>query len=136
MGIRGGLEFDKIPREMKPMRTKKPSLFVLLGLFGAMGCTINLDLGTEALFPEGSAFVISGTADVANVDGSPCNVWLGDNGVVYHLFQTPQVDNGEFDQVTTPGVSSRLLLATRSDLVVDCRVGTIVDVEDILEIVP
>ncbi len=118
------------------MRTKKPSLLALLGLFGAMGCTINLDLGTDSLFPEGSAFVISGTADVANVDGGPCNVWLGDNGVVYHLFQTPQVDNGEFDQITTPGVSSRLLLATRSDLIVDCQIGTTVDVEDILEIVP
>ncbi len=121
---------------MKSMQTRKSSSLILLGLFGVMGCTFNLDLGTDALFAEGSAFVISGTSDLANVDGNPCNVWIGDNGVIYHLFQSPQVDNGDYDQVTTPGVTSRLLVATRSDLVVDCQIGTIVDVEDVLEIVP
>lgn len=115
---------------------RRPSLLILLGLFGATGCTFNLDLGTDSLFSEGSAFVISGTADLANVDGGSCNVWIGDNGAIYHLFQTPQVDNGDFDQITTPGVTSRLLIATRSDLVIDCKIGTTVDVEDILEIVP
>ncbi len=118
------------------MRMKKRSLLPLLGLFGALGCTFNLDLGTDSLFSEGSAFVISGTADTATVDDQPCNIWLGENGVLYHLFQTPQVDNGDFDRITTPGVTSRLEIATRSDLVVDCKIGTIVDVQDVLEIVP
>ncbi|GJM27178.1 MAG: hypothetical protein DHS20C16_35930 [Phycisphaerae bacterium] len=120
----------------KSISTKRVGLLVLLGLFGIVGCTFNLDLGTDSLFAEGSAFVVSGTTDVATVEGTTCNVWIGENGVIYHLFQSPQVDNGEFDEITTPGVTSRLLIATRSDLVVDCQIGTIVDVEDVLEIVP
>lgn len=118
------------------MGMKKRILLPLLVLFGALGCTFNLDLGTESLFSEGAAFVVSGTADTATVDERPCNVWLGENGVIYHLFQSPRVDNGDFDRITTPGVTSRLEIATRSDLEVDCQIGTIVDVEDILEIVP
>ncbi len=121
---------------MKSNRISNSIFPILAGLFASLGCTINLDLGTDSLFPEGSAFVVSGTAELANVDGAPCNVWIGENGAIYHLFQSPQVDNGDFDEITTPGVTSRLLIATRSDLVVDCEIGTTVDVEDVLEIVP
>jgi hypothetical protein len=100
-----------------------------------MACTFNLDLGTETLFPTGTAFVLSGTADRVDTQVGGCLVWLGENGVTYHLFQNPRVDNGEFDLVTTPGVTSRLELSTRTDLVVDCQIGTIAQVENILEIV-
>ncbi|NOX57377.1 MAG: hypothetical protein GXP29_00775 [Planctomycetes bacterium] len=108
----------------------------LLAILIVSGCTFNLDLGAETLFPEGSAFVLSGTTDIIDTDDGQCNVWIGENGVAYHLFQSPRIDNGDFDRITTPGVTSRLEVATRNDLVVSCQVGTIVTVEDVLEIVP
>ena len=85
------------------------------------------------LFPTGTSFVVKGTATLLDNDG-PCLAWIGENGVTYHLFQDPRVTNEDFDRVTTPGVTSRLLLASRSDLIVTCQVGTIVEVQDVLEI--
>lgn len=107
-----------------------------LALLGAGACTINLDLGSDTLFPTGTSFVVRGTADLVEQGDDRCLVWLGENGVTYHLFQNSRVANDEFDLITTPGVTSRLELATRSDLTVDCRLGTIVEVQNILEIVP
>lgn len=101
-----------------------------------LGCSFDFNLGSDTLFPVGTTFVVSGTADAVASDSGACRIWLGENGVVYHLFQTPRIENADFDRITTPGVTSRLELATRSDLVVDCQMGTIVQVEDILEIVP
>jgi hypothetical protein len=95
---------------------------------------LTFDLGADSLFPGGTAFVISGTADVIDQDGLPCLVWVGDNGVTYHLFQHPAVANEDFDIVTTPGVRSRLELAPRSDLVLTCAFGTTAEVTDILGI--
>jgi hypothetical protein len=100
------------------------------------GCTFSFDLGTGTLFPAGSSFVLKGTAQEVATDNGPCLAWLGENGEVYHLFQTVDVDSDEFDTVTTPGTTSRLEIGTRSDLTVACRIGTIVEVRDILEIVP
>jgi hypothetical protein len=96
---------------------------------------LNLDLAPETLFPTGTSFVVRGTMDLVDTEAGACLVWRGENGVTYHLFQHSRVANDEFDLVTTPGVTSRLELATRSDLVVDCQVGTIVEVQNILEIV-
>ncbi len=107
-----------------------------LALAGAGSCTINLDLGSDSLFPTGTSFVLRGTTDIVDTGSGSCLVWLGENGITYHLFQNSRVANDEFDLVTTPGVTSRLELATRSDLVVECRVGTVVEVQNILEIVP
>lgn len=111
---------------------------LITGLLGAgpIGCTFNLDLGSDTLFPVGTSFVVRGTADRIDTAQGSCLVFLGENGVTYHLFQSPRIDNDEFDLVTTPGVTSRLEIATRSDLIVDCQVGTIVEVQNILEIVP
>ncbi|MCB9850370.1 MAG: hypothetical protein H6817_06660 [Phycisphaerales bacterium] len=110
---------------------------VVVGLLVLVGaCTFNVDLGGTTLFPIGTAFVVSGTADLVDTEDGACPVWLGDNGVTYHLFQNPRVDNADYDQITTPGVTSRLELATRTDLVIDCQVGTIVEVQNVLEIVP
>ncbi|HRX85700.1 MAG TPA: hypothetical protein P5572_11845 [Phycisphaerae bacterium] len=105
-------------------------------MLGAGSCTLNLDLGSDTLFPTGTSFVLRGTADLVDTPDGACLVWLGENGVTYHLFQNTRVANDEFDLITTPGVTSRLELATRSDLVVQCRLGTIVEVQNILEIVP
>jgi len=107
---------------------------VVAGL-AVFGACVDVDIPVEPeLFPTGTSFVVSGRAAVINNDG-PCPVWIGDNGVTYHLFQDPRVDNEDFDAVTTPGVASRLELAARSDLIVTCQVGTIVEVQDILELV-
>jgi len=109
---------------------------LLLGLLvGVQSCTLNLDFGTQTLFPTGTAFVLSGTADLIETPEGECLAWLGENGIVYHLFQGALVDNEEYDAVTTPGVTSRLEIAIRTDRVVTCFVGAIVQVQDILEIV-
>lgn len=98
------------------------------------GC-ISVDLPEEVtLLPIGTSFVVKGTATMLG-NGEPCLAWLGDNGVVYHLFQGRRVNNEDFDLVATPGVRSRLEIATRKDLVLDCATGTLVEVESILEII-
>ncbi|UCD28645.1 MAG: hypothetical protein JSV03_16440 [Planctomycetota bacterium] len=97
------------------------------------GCSVNLSV-PEGLLTTGSPFVISGTSTLVDNNG-PCLIWIGENGVTYHLFQGLTVENETFDRITTPGVTSRLLLAERSDLDVICLMGTIVEVQDVLEIV-
>jgi hypothetical protein len=100
------------------------------------GC-IDVQLtGAESLFPSpsGTPFIVRGTATVVDSDG-PCPVWVGDNGVTYHLFQNPLLDNATFDRITTSGVISRLQLSRRTDLVVACQIGTIAEVDAVLEIV-
>lgn len=98
----------------------------------ATGC-IDLAETQQSLLPTGTPFVVSGVATVINLEG-PCPVWIGDNGVTYHLFQDPLLDSDSFDLVNSSGVRSRLVIATRSDLVVACQAGTIVEVQEVLEI--
>jgi hypothetical protein len=81
----------------------------------------------------GTSFVIKGTMTVQDNNG-PCLVWMGDNGIAYHLFQTPSVENATFDHIMTPGVTSRLQIATRDDIPVACQVGTVVEVLNVLEV--
>jgi len=101
---------------------------------GAIGCSINAQLLPDALVSTGTPFVVKGTATVLDNNG-PCLAWIGENGITYHLFQTSSVDNATFDRITTPGVTSRLQLSTRTDLEVACKVGTIVEVLSVLEVV-
>ncbi len=101
--------------------------------FLASGC---VDLGAASeggLFPRGEPFILSGTAAVEDRDG-PCRAWLGENGVTYHLFQGARVANDEFDRVRAEGVTSRLEIAIRTDLQLDCQYGTIAEVQRVLEI--
>jgi len=109
------------------------SLIVAL-LLAPAACSINAQLPPHNFITTGSSFVVKGTATILDNNG-PCPAWIGDNGITYHLFQTPTVDNALFDHITTPGVTSRLQLATRDDLQVACRVGTIVEVLNVLEAV-
>ncbi len=112
------------------------SLVILsvLVVVGGAGC-IDVDIPiANDLFATGTSFVLSGTAALVDQDG-PCLVWLGENGMTYHLFQDPRVANEDFDAVTNPGTTSRLKLAVRTDLYVDCQVGVVVEVQDVLEIV-
>lgn len=107
---------------------------VVVGLVLISGCTFDFDLLPETFGASGASFVVSGTATVLDVEGG-CLAWLGENGVTYHLFQSLQLDNATFDRVTTPGVTSRLEIAPRNDLVNTCQAGTIVEVRSVLEII-
>ena len=108
-------------------------LLVHVGLLSA-GC-VDLEFPEElALFDIATPFVVRGTAALVDNSG-PCPVWIGENGVTYHLFQDPRLDNETYDWVTTPGITSRLVLSTRDDLELVCQFGTIVEVQDVLEIV-
>lgn len=103
----------------------------------ASGC-IDIHLPKDlTLIPVGTPFVMTGTAALEEgTDGEPCPVWVGENGITYHLFQDPSLDNESFDMVVAAGTTSRLVLAVRTDLTVDCQVGTIAEVHEVLEIVP
>ena len=106
-----------------------------VGCAVTIGGCISVELPEElSLTAEGASFVVSGTAAIVDVEG-PCLVWVGENGGTYHLFQSPGLDNESFDRITTPGVTSRLEIATRDDLEVACLIGAVVEVQDVLEIV-
>lgn len=103
-------------------------------LIGTTSC-ITVDLPEQiSLLPVETSFVLKGTSAI--VEGEvPCLVWYGENGLVYHLFQSPRVDNATYDRVVTPGVTSRLELAKRNDLQVVCAQGAVLEVQNVLEIV-
>ncbi len=109
-------------------------LLVVASMLAPTACSLNLQLLPENLVSTGTSFVLKGTATVLDSNG-PCLAWIGDNGIIYHLFQSPTVENAVFDHITTPGVTSRLQIATRTDLQVSCQVGTIVEVLNVLEVV-
>ncbi|MEZ6082496.1 MAG: hypothetical protein R3E58_00720 [Phycisphaerae bacterium] len=79
--------------------------------------------------------MISGTADVANVDGSPCG--SGWATMVWFITSSKhhRVDSGEVRPGHNTGRQFQTAAGHEEQSVVDCRVGTIVDVER-LEIVP
>jgi hypothetical protein len=101
---------------------------------GTGTCTVNIPGNNTTLFATGDPFILKGTTAVIDNSG-PCLVWIGENGITYHLFQGGRLENADFDRITTPGVTSRLELAARSDLTVSCQVGEIVEVQRVLEIV-
>jgi hypothetical protein len=90
----------------KPIRAG--GCVVLFALAG--GC---LNLNTGSLLSVGTPFVVQGTMTVAN---GGCLVWEGNNGESFYLYQDPLLDNNLFDQINAPGVTSRLVIVTRSDL--------------------
>ncbi|GMV96459.1 MAG: hypothetical protein HRF43_13615 [Phycisphaerae bacterium] len=98
-------------------------------ILSSPGC---IDLSSLDLLPVGTPFVVRGTMTVSS---GGCLVWRAENGRNYYLYQDPLLDNGVFDRVTTPGVTSRLLVSTRSDLPTACRVDEAVQVTNVLEIV-
>ena len=95
-----------------------------------------LVLGCNAseLLVVGTPFVVQGTMTVSNNHGA-CLIWKGDNGETFYLYQDPLLDNSTFDQITTPGVTSRLVVVTRSDLSSPCTVDEIVQVQEVLDII-
>ncbi len=114
-------------------RTRLIACLVAIGL-ATGGCTVNIPGNNTTLFATGESFILRGTTAVIDNSG-PCLVWIGENGITYHLFQGGRLENADFDRITTPGVTSRLELAARSDLTVSCQVGEIVEVQRVLEIV-
>lgn len=110
------------------------TLFAAAIAFTTAGCP-SLSDATQSLFVRGEPFIVSGTSAVIQRNGGPCKVWYAENGASYHLFQGDRVLNAEFDRATTPGVRSRLEIAPRSDLFLACESGTLVEVQQVLEIV-
>ena len=115
---------------MRPIAT----VWAVVGLSLLLGAASCITFPDEVVVgASGQPFILKGTTTLLDDEG-PCLVWVGDNGMVYHLFQGTQVTNETFDRVTTVGTESRLQLSTRSDLAVSCQVGTIVEVVDVLQI--
>lgn len=123
---------------VRNLRSTLPLIGAALGLAAALGaaggCGSLEDL-TGTVLVRGEPFVVSGTFAIIDRNGRNCPVWYGDNGVSYHLFQSPRVPNDDFDRATVPGVRSRLEIAPRNDLFLDCQVGTIVEVQRVLQVV-
>ena len=115
---------------MFEMKKAIPTALLGLVLSGCVDITIP---EFDTLFPTESTFVARGTASVVEDEGL-CILWAGENGLSYHLFQHPRLDNELFDRVTTPGTTSRLLLTSRPDLNFGCQLGEIVEVKDVFEI--
>ena len=107
-------------------------------LLSGCGEGLELSLGGDAgvsLLPPGS-FVIRGQMQEPEGALESCRVFLADTGIRYHLFQEPDLDNDLFDAVTTPGAISRLEVQARPDIELTCHIGTIVEVRDVLELIP
>jgi hypothetical protein len=103
---------------------------VFLALAAVGACTLQV----PSIFPSGTPFIVKGTSETRDVFAcGPSAVWVDTSGVAYHLFQGDRISNEDFDRITTPGVTSRLEIATRDDLQVACPVGIIVEVRSILE---
>jgi hypothetical protein len=96
------------------------------------GC-LTVDVPEIRVVSPGTPFVVAGVA-VTNGTDETCLEWVGDNQIVYHLFQDPDLDNEAFDRVATPGVRSRLELRSREDIPVACGIGLSVEVLEVLEI--
>ena len=116
---------------------RRISLLALAGFVGACvdvappEVNVPVDL---AIFGSENSFVVRGTADIVDNKG-PCPVWFGENGVTYHLFQSPHLDNEVFDRISAAGISSRLVLVVREDLEFACAFGRTAEVVDVLEVV-
>ncbi len=94
-----------------------------------------INLNTSQLLPVGTPFVVQGTMTLGGPNGD-CLVWQADNGQSYYLYQNALLDNNAFDQINTPGVTSRLVIAIRSDLPAGCRADKVAEVNQVLEVLP
>lgn len=125
------------------MITRVLSLAFCAAILMTAGCG-GLDLASilTNLLPSTSRtptgdFVDQGTFELRPLNlfsTDTCPVWVDDSGVVYHLFQAPDLSNADFDSITQPGVHSRLLLTERQDLPVGCLNGPVVQVQQVLEV--
>lgn len=120
-------------RSASGMALRIVSLFAIAsGLLANTACTLELP---SFNLPTGP-FLLKGTyVQVDRFGQPPCFAWEGDNGVFYHLFQDADLDDDLFDQATTVGARSRLLIEIRSDLQVSCELGPTVEVLEVREII-
>ena len=127
--IRGKLQSKRLN---PPVQLRLLVIVAVLAGIIVPACTIQIPNPLST----GSSFIVKGTFEVRQQFGyGDCPVWVAETGILYHLFQGTGVANADFDQITTPGVTSRLRIATRSDLVVACQIGTSVVVDEVLQIV-
>ncbi len=98
------------------------------------GC-IDINLPEDvSVFPEGTSFVLDGTAEASDA-GDGCHEWRAADGRLFVLFQHPDLYSDTFDAITAPGTESRLLLTPRSDFGDPCSPGAFVaEVEEVLRV--
>jgi hypothetical protein len=119
-----------VPRGTR--RSRQIVVLVALAAVSLAGCGTAI----SNLITLDEAFIVKGTAEMKTAFAvGPCLAWVDTSGAVYQLFQGTNVSNAEFDLVTTPGVTSRLQLTVRSDLIVGCSVGTTAVVDAVLEVI-
>lgn len=64
-------------------------------------------------------------------------LWVDNTGQAYHLFQGSGLTNADFDQITTVGATSRLLVKRRTDISVGCQPDVpVLEVATVLEVGP
>jgi hypothetical protein len=105
-----------------------------MGLLAIAGCGLADGGGGGALFGS-DGFIIRGTMTVVSENGV-CPVFQADDGFSYQLRQGTGLSNEEYDAVTEIGAISRLEVTLREDLRTACRVGTVVVVLNVLELIP
>ena len=123
----------RVPAEFR--RTLLVWAAAAVGLSPAACIKLDVPSG-DSLFPEAS-FIISGVMQEVDRDRPQCSQFLGDNGVIYHLFQGPRLTNDEFDELQEEGARVRLEIEIRDDLeLLTCAVGKTVEVIEVLEFIP
>ncbi len=80
-------------------------------------------------------YIVGGVMQV-NAETRPCSLFLEDSGVPYLLFQGTSMTNEDFDSLFQDGARMRLEINRRSSLLTACEGGTIVEVQEILELIP
>jgi hypothetical protein len=125
------------------MISRKLLLAFSVAIFATAGCgsdpasLLRLLIPAAAEAASAGDFVDQGAFELRPLSlfsSETCPVWVDDSGVVYHLFQAPDLSNADFDRITQPGVRSRLLLTERQDLAVGCLGGPVVQVQQVLEV--
>lgn len=114
-------------------------LTAIAAMLLSTGCTFTLpDIPIPGIEAPGAApFLLTGTfRTILTEDAPPCRVWEGDNSITYHLFQNPDLNSDLFDQATSEGARSRLLIQLRGDLEVGCDMGPIAEVLEVREVFP
>lgn len=111
-----------------------PSLADLLRLLLPTPSTRSGDAGASETFIQQGTFELRQTGFLSE---ATCPVWVDDTGLAYHLFQGAMITSAQFDQITTPGTTSRLQLQFNNSLQVGCLTDSpIVEVVGVLEVSP
>lgn len=80
-------------------------------------------------------YIVGGVMEV-DAETRPCSLFREDSGVTYLLFQGTRMTNEDFDTLFQDGAWVRLEINRRNGLLTNCGGGTIVEVQEVLELIP